>query len=972
MDKNFNITRLVLLCILMDKIGAHVRIGVIHALTQDTLYVDRRHRRYVVDTDKGGIIMHMVPIQLSSGSPYQTIQHLKNKICLHNLSGLIYSVDEQNTRQWDIGSVFPGSSYIPKLAESLHIPAVSVTAPLVQEKHGGTDAPGMIYLLPKGRDVCLAILNFLEYFHWYHLTLVPGPNHASVEFVAEMALAIQYRDHWKYNVYDVLDFEKNISHQVEHIALSSSIVIFHMNPMQTRTVLASAAENGLLKKGLVWIISGAALDEQPFSNNTGVIPIGLIGVRPGHISHTSATRTRFAKMLLSEAIADYVNDGNDLRSLSAGPCDKNTNRTWDNVLQPYLNRSVIDIADGFDKDGYLLHPKLAFVNIDDSYNVKQVGTWKKGKIKLKSITWIGQHSNRQGHQPSPVLTQKRLRIITVEETPFVRALSLDTDGCNNGILCKKMNGTYGDFLDRCCGGFAVDLLKELSMTLDNIFEFDFFVVNSYGRFLESGRWNGAVGELVYGKADMMVGGMKMSSQRTEVLDFSVPFMTSGVSVIVMESKGRTPLHAVYDPFHFLVWIMAWIIALAVTALAVFFVEWVSPTGYARKLTEPRASSFTFGDSLWMLWAINTNNSLPTRVPKSVTGKFVTSIWAFYTLVFVALYTANLTAHMIKVESTLPIDGFMDPKLQNPHQSSPRIKFATVQSTNTESLIEDHNPRMHQYMKQYLVKSAAEGIEALNSGDLDVFIYDAMVSEFLATQAHDCNLVTVDSAFAMTGYAIAFPKSSPWRGLIDRALLQYVDNGFLNILREKWISLDSCAAKRTRRSEEDNILGSSQVAGAFLFLAGGIAISWFLMFFELFFYKNLKTWFVSVFRQQEAIALISATFTKIVYPRRDDPGLPTCCEECYAKSLEKHALLEDTYKRIRELENLIDSENWNDSGSSKHQYNGRRDDMAAATRDRDTNIVSSEVMPDDCRVVYQSIGEITNTAAESIDAIETSL
>lgn len=75
-----------------------------------------------------------------------------------------------------------------------------------------------------------------------------------------------------------------------------------------------------------------------------------------------------------------------------------------------------------------------------------------------------------------------------------------------------------------------------------------------------------------------------------------------------------------------------------------------------------------------------------------------------------------------------------------------------------------------------------------SSKLDAFIYDAAVLNYMAGKDEGCKLVTIGSGkvFATTGYGIALQKDSRWKRPIDLALLQFLADGEIPLLRP-----DSC-------------------------------------------------------------------------------------------------------------------------------------------------------------------------------------
>lgn len=68
-------------------------------------------------------------------------------------------------------------------------------------------------------------------------------------------------------------------------------------------------------------------------------------------------------------------------------------------------------------------------------------------------------------------------------------------------------------------------------------------------------WNGIMGDLVSGAAHMSFAGLSVSSTRSEVIDFSVPYFFSGVSFLAApQQKSEIPLMAFLLPFSPELWI----------------------------------------------------------------------------------------------------------------------------------------------------------------------------------------------------------------------------------------------------------------------------------------------------------------------------------------------------------------------------------------------------------------------------------
>lgn len=81
------------------------------------------------------------------------------------------------------------------------------------------------------------------------------------------------------------------------------------------------------------------------------------------------------------------------------------------------------------------------------------------------------------------------------------------------------------------------------------------------------------------------------------------------------------------------------------------------------LVDPGGPTFTIGKSVWLLWGIVFNNSVPIENPKGTTSKIMVLVWAFFAVIFLASYTANLAAFMIQEQYIDTVSGLSDKKVQ---------------------------------------------------------------------------------------------------------------------------------------------------------------------------------------------------------------------------------------------------------------------------------------------------------------------
>uniref|UniRef100_A0A673KED9 Glutamate receptor n=1 Tax=Sinocyclocheilus rhinocerous TaxID=307959 RepID=A0A673KED9_9TELE len=503
----------------------------------------------------------------------------------------------------------------------------------------------------------------------------------------------------------------------------------------------------------------------------------------------------------------------------------------------------------FTEDGYQVHPKLVVIVLNKDREWEKMGKWENQSLTLKYPVWPRFNSFGDAETDD-----NHLSIVTLEEKPFVIVENVErlTGTCmRNSVPCRKHikdNTTEGGgtYIKKCCKGFCIDILKKIARNVK--FTYDLYLVTNgkHGKKINN-MWNGMVGEVVYKKAVMAVGSLTINEERSEVIDFSVPFVETGISVMVSRSNGTVSPSAFLEPFSASVWVMMFVMLLLVTAMAVFMFEFVSPLGFNRNLAQgkdPHGPSFTMGKAVWLLWGLVFNNSVPVQNPKGTTSKFIVSIWAFFAVIFLASYTANLAAFMIQEEFVDQVTGLSDNKFQSPYSYSPPFRFGTVPNGSTERNIRKNYPDMHQYMVKYHQSGVNDALVSLKTGKLDAFIYDAAVLNYMAGRDEGCKLVTIGSGyiFATTGYGIALQKGSAWKRPVDLAILAIIGDGEMEELEAQWLT-GIC------HNEKNEVMSSQldvdNMAGVFYMLATAMGLSLITFVWEHLFYWRLRYCFTGV-------------------------------------------------------------------------------------------------------------------------------
>ncbi|XP_077478446.1 glutamate receptor ionotropic, NMDA 3A isoform X4 [Stigmatopora argus] len=438
----------------------------------------------------------------------------------------------------------------------------------------------------------------------------------------------------------------------------------------------------------------------------------------------------------------------------------------------------------------------------------RLGRWRRGKIMMDEGAWMSRQGSTGGgdwHKPSRL----HLRVVTLVEHPFVFTRDVDGDGlCPAGQLCLDpltndssvlqsyfqnlagANGSVPMNSKKCCYGYCIDMLEKLAEDMG--FTFDLYIVGDgkYGGY-KNGRWTGLVGDLLSGAAHLAVASFSINSARSQVIDFTSPFFSTSLGILVRTRDTAAPIGAFMWPLHWSMWLGIFV-SLHVTAIFLTFYEWHSPFGMTPR-GRNRDRVFSFSSALTVCYAILFGRTVAIKPPKCWTGRLLMNLWAIFCLLCLSTYTANLAAVMVGEKTYEQLSGIHDPKLHHPSQG---FRFATVRESSAEDYVKKSFPEMHEYMRRYNVPATPDGIDNLKADPqkLDAFIMDKALLDYEVSIDADCKTLTVGKPFAIEGYGIGLPQNSPLTSNFSELVSQYKSDGFMDMLHDKWYKVVPCGKR----------------------------------------------------------------------------------------------------------------------------------------------------------------------------------
>ncbi|XP_054152427.1 glutamate receptor ionotropic, kainate 2-like [Oppia nitens] len=705
-----------------------------------------------------------------------------------------------------------------------------------------------INLYPKPSSLSRAYVDLVKAWGWKVFAIVYEDNHGIVRIQDFLKEAQQYD--WTIKLYQFSDRPyRDIFWEIKMTKVFH--VIIDVNRLNIFTVLKHAQQVGMMTEFQSYLITSLDLQTINLEDfkfaKTKITSFRLVDSTNPELYSLMTDWTQLASKrglnnaskptnLLTESallydsvklLATALQDLDQSQSITMPSISCQSDNQWQfgtslmNYMRPITFRGLTGLVD-FDQFGHRSSFTLDVMTISDD-GLQKIGYWS-GSQTLQPLNISDEWRDNFSYMS---LANQTLIVTTIINPPYC-------------MLRESSKTKYGN--DRF-EGYIVDLIDELSKLLGFKYKFKTVDDNKYGAKNETGFWNGLIGEVLNGKADIAVVDLTITSKRAEAVDFTLPFMNTGISILFKKPTTKvTTLFSFLSPFSNIVWV--YVLAAYVGVSSVLFIvgrlspyEWDNPHP-CRNEDFVLENNFSLTNSFFF-----TIGSLMQQgsdlTPKAMSTRAIAAIWYFFTLIMISSYTANLAAFLTVEKVISPIESAADLASQS------SIEYGCLASGSTRAFFQESNistfKKMWEFMKNrdVFVDSNDIGKQRVEKGNYAYLMESASIEYSVE---RDCNLTQVGGLLDTKGYGIATRKNSKYRGLLSQSILKLQETGRLLMLKEKWWKQKKGGGKCTddnKKSSSVTALKIDNVGGVFVVLLGGLSLAFFVAICE-FMWRSRKS------------------------------------------------------------------------------------------------------------------------------------
>jgi ABC-type amino acid transport substrate-binding protein len=257
-----------------------------------------------------------------------------------------------------------------------------------------------------------------------------------------------------------------------------------------------------------------------------------------------------------------------------------------------------------------------------------------------------------------------------------------------------------------------------------------------------------------GSYDASFGALSVTAERARLLDFTQPFFATGLGIAVPAAESKLfSVSRILLSWDFL---QAVLILIGI-ALAIGFVVWLFEH---RKTHHFQGGIKGLASGFWWSAVAMTQAGAALDAPATLPGRLVAIIWMVVSIIVLTVFTASITTKLTKQELKGTIHGLDDLRF---------VRVGASRGTATVGYLDRERVSHRNF------PNPREGLRALQEGQIEAFVYDRPLLNWIVMQQYAETLRVLDFTVDSLNYAIALPKGSRLLDKLNVAVLEETES-----------------------------------------------------------------------------------------------------------------------------------------------------------------------------------------------------
>ncbi|GLU09333.1 hypothetical protein SLE2022_261990 [Rubroshorea leprosula] len=564
------------------------------------------------------------------------------------------------------------------------------------------------------------------------------------------------------------------------MTMQTRVFIVHMGPDLGSRIFRIAKEIGMMGEGYVWIITDGMTNLWSVIDRSDVDYMqGVLGLR-NYVPNSKELK-RFEKQWKLKFLQDNLGMGNakfdifglwayDATTTLAMAVEEvfgttnfnfdaaNVSQNGPTLIQALSRMRLKGLSGDFGfTNGQLESPVFQIVNFNGN-GENGIGFWtpNHGLVRRLEVTNVTRYSTSKGNLGSIIWPGDPQSIPKGWEIPINgKRLKIGVP-IQNGFKLVKItldNSTNSTTFS----GYCIDVFNAVMNVMPYHVPFDFYPI----KLGEEETYNNLIDQVVYGNYDAVVGDISIVANRSKYVEYTLPFVQSGVEILVpIRNDVDKNAWVFLKPLSWDLWIAS---ICFFTFLA--FVIWVLEHRINEEFRGPPLHHV--GTSFW--FSFSTMVFAHREKVLSNPARIVVVIWCIVVFILTQSYTASLTS-LLTVQQLQPTVTDVNELLMKGENVGYQIGSFVREIVLG---LKFHPSRMKIYtspehLEELFTKGSANGGIAAAIDEI------ACLKVFLAQH---CNKYTTlkTPTFRSDGFGFVFPKGSPLAADVSRAILKFIES-----------------------------------------------------------------------------------------------------------------------------------------------------------------------------------------------------